>query len=110
MKALLLVLMGFVALAFPAFAERQITYTDEDLEKYNKYSTYDEETISRSEAELKRWEREKENEERLSAEKKEAENRRLTKEGKAESKKKSLSQETTKGADKNMQTIKKRKT
>ncbi len=109
MRTLLLVLTGLAAVALPAFAVEQTTYTDEDLERYNKYSTYDEETMSRSEADLKRWEKEREVEERLSAQKRESDNRRPAVE-RAESGKKAVSQEITKAPNKNTQTIKKGKT
>jgi hypothetical protein len=58
--------------ATPAFAGEARVYTDEDLEKY-KGQMYDQETITRTETELRAWEREKEAGEKLHKEKKEAE-------------------------------------
>jgi hypothetical protein len=70
--ALLLLLILF---ALPVFAGEPKVYTEEDLEKYATYSTYDPETIARSNEELNRWEKEKAREELLLRKKREAEER-----------------------------------
>jgi hypothetical protein len=70
--ALLLLLVFF---AFPVFAAEPKVYTQEDLEKYATYSTYDPETIARSNEYQNRWEKEKTREELLLRTQREAEQR-----------------------------------
>ncbi len=66
MKGLLLMSLFAV---IPAFAGAPGVYTNDDLEKYEGRPTYDQETVTRTETELKQWEREKEADERVQKEK-----------------------------------------
>jgi len=63
MKTVLVLML--LLLSLPSYGEEPKVYTEQDLERYKKQSTYDEETILRRDTELRRWEIEKQTEEEL---------------------------------------------
>jgi len=102
MKVILFLLL---LLAFPAFAEEPKVYTDQDLEKLNKTTSYDQETILQREAELNRWEKENE-EAKLLNKKREAEEEKRKREATRQLK---ASEKTTKKTTDNTLRAKKKR-
>lgn len=110
-NALVLLIMILAPFAFPVSAEEPKAYTDEDLDKYNTYSTYDEETIRQSEANLKRWEKERESREKLESKKIQAVDKRTIQQKQTSIQKSVDTEKSIEDPDnKNAKTVKKRKT
>ncbi len=106
----ILMVLALVSFAIPAFAEEPGIYTDQDLEEY-RYPSYDEDTISRKETEIKQWEKEKELKEKIENEIREAENRQEAKNRQGPKKEPKLARESSKDLNgSTQQAVKKKKT